>query len=130
MNEEQTNARSAEQNRSLVPAAESPVLIHIWEVLDQDRESVALRNLDGMLGEVAAQPGFVSARLFESADRHSIASVVEMRTVEDRQRLEQLPAVRDTLRQLDGLMNVVGKLYRELEAYRSISRHDGDERRR
>jgi hypothetical protein len=99
-------------------AAESPVLIHIWEV-DPEQEGVAAQRLDKMLGEIAAEPGFVSARVLESADRRSIAAVVEMRTVEDRQRLEQVPVVRDTLHHLDGTMNIIVRLYHQVGTYRA-----------
>jgi hypothetical protein len=92
---------------------ESPVLIHIWDV-DPAREGVAAQHLEEMFGEIAADPGFVSARVLESADQSSIAAFVEMRSVEDRQRLEQLPAVRETLDHLPGTVNVVLKLYHEV----------------
>jgi hypothetical protein len=95
---------------------ESPVLIHIWEV-DPAQEGHAAQHLDKMFGEVAADPGFVSARVLESADRSSIAALVEMRSVEDRRRLEQLAAVRETLDHLPGTVNVVLRLYNEVAAY-------------
>lgn len=95
---------------------ESPVLVHIWEV-DPAKEGLAAEHLDKMFGEIAADPGFVSAKMLESADRSSIAAFVEMRSVEDRQRLEQLPAVRETLDHLPGTVNVVLRLYHEVVAY-------------
>jgi hypothetical protein len=92
---------------------ESPVLIHIWDV-DPAQEGRAAEHLGKMFGEIAADPGFVSARLLESADQSSIAALVEMQSVEDRQRLEQLPAVRATLDHLPGTVNVVLRLYHEV----------------
>jgi hypothetical protein len=97
---------------------ESPVLIHVWDV-DPAQEGNAAQHLDTMFGEVAGQPGFVSARVLESADRSSIAAFVEMKTAEDRQRLEQLPAVRETLDHLPGTVNVVLRLYQEVAAYQA-----------
>ena len=97
-------------------AAESPVLIHVWAV-DPARQGVAVQSLGKMLGEVASDPGFVSARVLESADENSLAVLLEMRTVEDRQRLEQLPVVRETLDHLAGTVNVVLRLYRQVAAY-------------
>jgi hypothetical protein len=55
----------------------------------------------------------------KSADRSSIAALVEMQSVEDRQRLEQLPAVRETLDYLPGTVNIVLKLYHEVAAYQA-----------
>jgi hypothetical protein len=95
---------------------ESPVLIHVWEV-DPAQEGDAAHRLDKMLGEIAADPGFVSAKVLESADRSSIAALVEMQSVEDRQRLEQRPDVRETLDHLPGTVNVVIRLYHEVFAY-------------
>jgi hypothetical protein len=98
---------------------ESPVLIHIWDV-DPAREGDAAQHLDKMFGELAADPGFVSARVLQSADGSSIAAFVEMQSVEDRQRLEQLASVRETLDHLPGTVNVVLKLYHEVAAYHSL----------
>ncbi|MFL5859983.1 MAG: hypothetical protein ACJ780_04280 [Solirubrobacteraceae bacterium] len=95
---------------------ESPVLIHIWDV-DPTKEGHAAQHLDKMFGDIAADPGFVSAKVLESADRSSIAAVVEMQSVEDRQRLEQHTAVRETLDHLPGTVNIVLKLYHEVAAY-------------
>ena len=97
-------------------AEESPVLIHVWAV-DPAHQAVAVQSLGKMLGEVAGDPGFVSARVLESADRSSLAVLVEMRTVADRQRIEELPVVRQTLDQLAGTVNVVLRLYRQIDAY-------------
>jgi hypothetical protein len=95
---------------------ESPILVHIWAV-DPAKEGLAAQHLDKMFGEVAADPGFVSAKVLESADRSSIAAFVEMQSVEDRQRLEQLPAVRETLDHLPGTVNVILRLYHQVKAY-------------
>ncbi len=95
---------------------ESPVLIHVWDV-DPAHEGQAAEHLDTMFGEVAGDPGFVSARVLESADRSSIAAFVEMRSVEDRRRLEQLAPVREALDHLPGTVNVVLRLYHETGAY-------------
>jgi hypothetical protein len=95
---------------------ESPVLVHVWEV-DPAEEAEAVRRLHEMFGEVVKDPGFVSARVLESADHTSIAVVMEMRSVEDRQRLEQLPDVHETLHHLHGTANMVIRLYQEVGSY-------------
>jgi hypothetical protein len=95
---------------------ESPVLIHIWDV-DPAKEGLAAEHLDKMFGEVSGHPGFVSAKVLASADGSSIAAFVEMQTVEDRQRLEQLPSVREALDHLPGTVNVVFRLYQEISTY-------------
>ncbi len=95
---------------------ESPVLVHVWEV-DPAEEGVAVGHLNEMFGEIVKDPGFVSARVLETADQTSIAAIVEMRSVEDRQRLEQLPDVRETLHHLHGTANMVVRLYHEVGSY-------------
>jgi hypothetical protein len=57
--------------------------------------------------------------VFESADRTSVASIVEMKSVEDCQRLEQLPEVRETLDHSNATLNLVVRLYHQVEAFGS-----------
>ena len=96
--------------------SESPVLVHVWEI-DPAEEAVAVQRLDEMFAEIVKDPGFVSARVLQTADRTSIAVVVEMRSVEDRQRLEQLPNVSEPLHHLHGAANLLIRLYSEVGAY-------------
>lgn len=95
---------------------ESPVLIHVWEV-DPAECAAARGKLDEMFEQVGKDPGFVSARVLESTDHASMAAVVEMRSVEDRRRLEELPEVRETLHHLHGTANIVIRLYNEVGEY-------------
>lgn len=95
---------------------EGPVLIHVWEI-DPEDEGAALEALERMFDQVRSDPAFVSARVLQSVDRSSIAAVLEMRTTEDRQRLEQLPEIRETLDHLHGGVNLLIRLYHEVYAY-------------
>lgn len=95
---------------------ESPFLVHLWEV-DPANEAAVVQHLDDMFGGIAQDPGFVSARVLQTADHTSIAAIVEMRSPEDRQRLEQSPEVGDTLRNLHGTANLVARLYHEVASY-------------
>jgi hypothetical protein len=98
--------------------SESPVLVHVWEV-DPAEEAVAVQHLNDMFGKVVKSPDFVSARVLQTADKTSIAAIVEMRTAEARQGLEQLPEVRETLHHLHGTANLVIRLYNEVGAFGS-----------
>ncbi len=81
-------------------------------------ESTAVQRLEELFAdEITTDPGFVSARILESDDRTSLAAVIEMRSVEDRRRIEQLPEVRDTLDHLHGAANLVLRLYRQVKTY-------------
>lgn len=95
---------------------ESPLLVHVWEV-DPAEEAAAVARLDEMFGEVVKDPGFVSAHVLQTADQTSLVAIVEMRSSEDRQRLEQSPAVRDVLDHLHGTANLVARLYHEVASY-------------
>ena len=95
---------------------EGPALIHVWEV-DPDRAQTATQHLEEMFTQMVSDPGFVSARMLETPDQTSIAAVIEWRTAEDRQRAEQLPEVRDTLRDLRGTANLISRLYHEVADY-------------
>jgi hypothetical protein len=97
---------------------EGPVLIHVWDVAP-DEAAAAEDRLAEMFGELVKDPGFVAARVLESGDRGSIAAVIEMRSVEDRRRLEQLPEVRETLEHLHGTANIILRLYNEVAEYRA-----------
>jgi hypothetical protein len=97
---------------------EGPVLIHVWDV-DPGAERAAVQRLDQMFDEIVTDAGFVSARVLESPDQTSIAAVVEMRTADDRRRMEQLPNVRETLDHLHDTANIVIRLYHEVKAYPS-----------
>jgi hypothetical protein len=97
-------------------SSESPVLVHVWEI-EPAEEAAAVQRLNEMFGEIVKDPGFVSARVLETADKTSIAAVVEMRSVEDRHRLEQLPNVREPLHQLHGAANLLIRLYTEVGTF-------------
>ena len=97
---------------------ESPFLVHVWEV-DPGQEDVAVQRLDELFTRIGDDPGFVSARVLQTEDRTSVAAIVEMRSSEDRQRLEQLPEVRDNLNNLPGTVNVLVRLYHECGSYKA-----------
>jgi heme-degrading monooxygenase HmoA len=95
---------------------ESPVLLHVWSV-HPEQQSALVERLGEMFGHVAGAPGFVSARILTSADRTSVAALVEMQSAADRERLEALPAVRETLDNVRGAYNLTVRLYHQLETY-------------
>jgi hypothetical protein len=97
--------------------SEGPVLLHVWSV-DPAQEAACIERLDELFAkQLATDAGFMSARILESADHASVAAVIEMRSVEDRQRIEQLPEVRETLDHLHGAANLILRLYHQVKAY-------------
>lgn len=96
--------------------AQGPVLLHVWGVEPHWAER-HIQLLEELFDGISDQPGFVSARILQSPGRSSIAAIVEMQTVEDRQRLEQLPQVHDVLYQLRPGANLVVQLYHEVAQF-------------
>jgi hypothetical protein len=96
---------------------EGPVLIHVWSV-DPAQEAACIERLDELFtNQIATDAGFVSARILDSQDHASVAAVIEMRSVEDRRRIEQLPEVRETLDHLHGAANLILRLYHQVKAF-------------
>ena len=97
--------------------SEGPVLIHVWSV-DPAQEAACIERLDELFAnQIATDAGFVSARILDSQDHASVAAVIEMRSVEDRRRIEQLPEVRETLDHLHGAANLILRLYHQVKAF-------------
>jgi heme-degrading monooxygenase HmoA len=93
---------------------QSPVLLHIWNV-DPEAEATLVEKLGEMLRHVSDDPGLVSARVLASPDRRSVAALIEMRSAEDRERLQALPEVRETLNSVqDDAYNLIITLYHEV----------------
>ena len=93
---------------------QSPVLLHIWSV-EPEAKATLVEQLGEMLRHVSDDPGLVSARILANPDRTSVAALVEMRSPEDRERLEALPEVRETLNKVqEGAYNLIITLYHEV----------------
>ena len=92
----------------------SPVLLHVWNV-HPEAEASLVEQIAELLRHVSDDPGLVSARILASPDHTSVATVIEMRSPEDRERLENLPEVRETLHKVqDGAYNLMITLYHEV----------------
>jgi hypothetical protein len=97
--------------------SEGPVLLHIWSV-EPAQEAASIGRLEELFADqIATDAGFVSARILESEDHASVAAIIEMRSVEDRRRIEQLPEVRETLDHLHGTANLVLRLYHQVKVF-------------
>jgi hypothetical protein len=95
---------------------QSPLLLHIWSV-HPEAQATLVKEIDEMFRRVREDPGFVSARLLASPDGKWVAALAEMRSPEDRQRLEALPEVRETLLNVHDAYNLIVTPYDEVGAY-------------
>jgi hypothetical protein len=93
---------------------QSPVLLHVWTV-EPEAQATLVEQVAELFRNVSDDPGFVSSRILASPDRKSVAALIEMRSPEDRHRLEQLPEVRETLHSVQhGAYNLIVTLYHEV----------------
>jgi hypothetical protein len=100
-----------------MPRMDAVFLIASWTVTPS-RHDELLDALSGLIGDVAAkQPGFVSGALFESSGGNTVIARIQMRTVEDRQRLEELPKLRSALRELRTIAQTHAQRYRLVESF-------------
>lgn len=94
---------------------ESSILIDVWTV-DPSRREELVAGIGRLLSEViGAQPGLVSSRAYESVTGDAILVTVEMRSVQERQQLMELPAVRKGLRELRAIAHNHTRLVREID---------------
>jgi hypothetical protein len=100
-----------------MPRVDAVFLIASWTVTPA-RHDELLGALSGLIGDIAAkQPGFVSGALLESSGGNSVIARIEMRTAEDRQRLEELPELRSALRELRAIAQTHAQRYRLVESF-------------
>jgi hypothetical protein len=95
---------------------QSPVLLHVWSV-HPDAQATLVEQIGGMFDGLEGDPGFVSARVLASPDGKWVAALAEMRSLEDRRRLEASPGVRGTLLNVHDAYNLLITLYHEAGAY-------------
>jgi hypothetical protein len=92
--------RHVRRRSRLTLRVDAVFLIASWTVASARRDEL-FDALSGLIGDVVAkQPGFVSAELFESSGASSVLVQIQMRTVKDRQHLEELPELRNAIRGL------------------------------
>lgn len=95
--------------------AESPTLITSWRFDPAVREEVLAEIHSVVQGVVRKQAGFVSCRLYESSEGGAVLVAVQMQTVQDRQRLMEVPQVRAAMRKLRRLATSRADLYTLVE---------------
>lgn len=98
-------------------SAESPVLVDFWTV-DPSRGEELIREISAaMQSVVARQPGFVSAKIFQSVDGGAVLLSVSLRTIEDRQHLTDSPEAHRVLRELRAIADSHVRLFQLVESF-------------
>lgn len=95
---------------------ESPILIDIWTVDPARRDELVERVSKAIREIISQQPGFVSAQVYESLHGRFVLLLIRMRTPEDRQHLEDLPAAQNLYREVRAIGKTHANLYRLVES--------------
>ncbi|HXB16673.1 MAG TPA: hypothetical protein VNV44_13140 [Solirubrobacteraceae bacterium] len=91
---------------------ESPILIDLWTV-EAERQEELLDAISANVERLLVhRPGFVSADLFQSANRDMVLLKVTMRTAHDRQELTDSPELEAVYRDLRHLARSHTHIYR------------------
>jgi hypothetical protein len=91
---------------------ESPIVIDVWTV-EADRQDELVRVIGTTLERlVVDRSGFVSAEIYESANRDMVLLKVCMRTAHDRQGLTDDPLLQQAYRELRGIATSHRHFYR------------------
>jgi hypothetical protein len=91
---------------------ESPTLISVW-TFDEERRQEVLDAINAILNDLLPeQPGFRSARLYQSADGNTVVAEVQMRSVAERQAVMELPHMLRAMRELRAIAHTNSNLYR------------------
>jgi hypothetical protein len=91
---------------------ESPTLISVW-TFDEERRGEVLAAINELIDDfLSRQPGFLSSRLYESADGNTAVVEVQMRTVAERQAVMETPHMLRAMRELRALAHTHSNLYR------------------
>jgi hypothetical protein len=110
-------ARPADRPTGAMAMNEGPSAVHIW-LIEPDDQPALVARLTELIELLAAEPGFVAARVLGADGRDSVALVVEMESVEARRRLESTPGVAELMSGLHGA-SMVRRMYRVIEERRA-----------
>jgi hypothetical protein len=95
---------------------ESPILIDVWTA-DPSRRGELAELASQCIHDVAAkQPGFLSARIYQSTDGGALLVTVSMRTVKERQELMDLPETHRYTRELRAMAHDHARLFQLVES--------------
>lgn len=102
--------------------AESPILIDVWTVEPEQQDALvhAIRERLGRL--IADRPGFVSADIYQSANRDMVLLTVRMQSASDRRDLTDDPRIQQVFRELGRTATSHTHVYRLAESIRAPGR--------
>lgn len=96
---------------------DSPILIDVWTVDPSQRAPLAQAISDGVRTVMVGSPGFVSAQLYESTNGDAVMVMVQMRTIEERQKLMDSAEAHSLVRGLRAIAHSHMRLFRLVENF-------------
>jgi hypothetical protein len=81
-------------------AVESPIVIDVWTVEPEHQDELVAAISANLERLVVGRPGFVSAEIYQSADREMVLLNLNMGSARERQALTDSPELREVYREL------------------------------
>jgi hypothetical protein len=98
---------------------ESTILIDVWTV-EPERQDELVRAISANLQRlVVDRPGFVSAEIYQSANRDIVVATLRMRTARERQALTDSPELEAAYRELRQVARTHSHVYRLAQSFRA-----------
>jgi hypothetical protein len=98
---------------------ESSILIDVWTVEPEHQDELAAAVSGHLRRLVVGRPGFVSAEIYQSANRDMILLNLRMRSARDRQALTDSPELLAVYRELRTIATSHTHVYRLVESFGS-----------
>jgi heme-degrading monooxygenase HmoA len=96
---------------------ESPILIDVWTVEPEEQEALVAALSANLRRVVLGRPGFVSAEIYQSANRDLVVLNLRMQSARDRQALTDSQEVEEIYRELRAIATSHRHIYRLVESF-------------
>jgi hypothetical protein len=96
---------------------ESPIVIDVWSVEPEQQDELVAAISEVLTSHVVGQPGFVSAQIYQSANRDVVVMNLRMRSASDRQALSDGAALQEAYRGLRKIASSHRHLYSLAESF-------------
>jgi heme-degrading monooxygenase HmoA len=96
---------------------ESPIVIDVWTVEPEQQEQLVEAVSANLQRLVVGRPGFISAEIYQSANRDLVLLNLRMRSAQDRQDLTDSPELHAVYRELRDIATSHRHVYRLVDSF-------------
>jgi hypothetical protein len=96
---------------------EFPIVIDVWTVAEARQEELVGVIGDALRHLVLARPGFVSAEIYQGANRGMVAVTIRMRSAADRRALTDDPEVERAYRRMREIATAHASFFHLVESF-------------